>query len=131
MKTYKQYATYKKPTWAPPSWIFGPVWSFLYVLIAISFGYTFYLFFQNRIGFLVLVPFILNLIFNFAYTPLQFRARNFLLATIDVLLVDATLIWALVAIYPYASWVSYMNLPYLAWVCFATVLQITITKLSK
>jgi hypothetical protein len=38
MNTFETYSELVKPTWAPPSWIFGPVWSFLYLLIAISFG---------------------------------------------------------------------------------------------
>ena len=39
MNTTTWYATLLKPTWAPPSWVFGPIWSVLYAIIAISFGY--------------------------------------------------------------------------------------------
>jgi len=89
------------------------------------------LFILQRSGaFLVILPFILNLLFNFAFTPIQFGLKNNLLATIDILLVLTTLIWALYAIYHYVPWVSYINLPYLAWVCFASVLQLTITYLN-
>ena len=131
MKTYKQYFAYKKPSWAPPAWVFAPVWSVLYVLIVVSFGYVFVLYFQHAIPFLVLLPFALNLVFNFAFTTIQFRFRNFVLATLDILLVLGTLVWSILAIYPSAAWVSYINLPYLAWVCFATVLQITVTALNR
>jgi benzodiazapine receptor len=127
---YNWYSQLIRPTWAPPSWLFGPVWSVLYFLIAISYGYTGYLFFTKRISFWILLPFILNLIFNFAFTPLQFGLQNNLLAAVDILLVLGTLIWAMVAIYPYAPWVTYINIPYLAWVSFATVLQLTITYLN-
>ena len=51
-----------KPTWAPPSWLFGPVWSVLYLLIAISFGTVFYKFFNKQVPFIVVLPFVLNLI---------------------------------------------------------------------
>lgn len=131
MKERPQYANYKKPSWAPPGWLFGPVWTVLYVLIAISYGYTAFLFFTGRIDFLILLPFMLNLIFNLAFIPIQFGLRNFALAAIDILLVLATLAWMLVAIYPYAPWVAYINGPYFAWVCFATVLQLTITFLNR
>jgi benzodiazapine receptor len=131
MKTKFQYAEYRKPSWAPPSWIFGPVWTILYCIIAISFGYVAYLYSQNGISFLILAPFILNLIFNVAYSPLQFYFRNFLLASVDILLVLGTLVWALVSIHSYAAWVTYVNIPYLAWVTFATVLQLTITYLNR
>lgn len=124
MKTDQQYKTYKKPTWAPPSWLFGPVWSVLYVLIALSFGYVLILYIRNSIPLLVLMPFVLNLIANFLFTTIQFRFRNFSLALFDVLLVLGTLVWAMIAIYPYAHWVSYANTPYLLWVCFASVLQL-------
>lgn len=131
MRTYTQYGNYRKPRWAPPAWVFAPVWSLLYVLIAISFGYIGYLYFSNEISFLVILPFALNLVFNFAFTTIQFRFRNFTLAALDVALVLATLIWALIVIYPIAPWVAYINLPYLAWVCFATVLQLTVTILNR
>ncbi len=131
MNTYNWYHTLIKPSWAPPAWLFGPVWTALYAIIAVSFGYVGYLFFKGRISFLVLVPFILNLIFNFAFTPLQFGLRNNWLAALDILLVLATLVWALVAIFPFARWVAYINIPYLLWVCFATVLQLTITYLNR
>lgn len=128
--TYNWYQTLVKPSWAPPSWLFGPVWTFLYVLIAISFGKVFILFFQKKISFWVLLPFILNLAFNFAFTPLQFRLQNNVLAAIDILLVLATLIWAMVAIFPHARWVTYTQIQYLIWVSFATILQLTITYLN-
>ncbi len=131
MKTATQYFHYKKPTWAPPSWLFGPVWTVLYILIAISFGYVGYLWFTNAITPQILLPFVLNLIFNFLFTPIQFRLRNFTLAAVDIILVWTTLVWALVTILPIASWVAYINLPYLAWVSFATVLQFTITAMNR
>jgi tryptophan-rich sensory protein len=51
----------------------------------------------------VALPFILNLIFNILFTPIQFGLKNNLLATVDILLVLGTLIWALVAIYPHVK----------------------------
>ena len=128
--TYSWYQSLVKPSWAPPSWLFGPVWSVLYIIIAISFTYVGYLFFKNKIPGMVLLPFVLNLIFNFSFTPLQFGLQNNLLAMIDIVLVLGTLIWALVGIYKYAPWVTYVNIPYIAWVSFATVLQVTITVMN-
>jgi len=131
MENYNWYSQLIKPTWAPPSWLFGPVWSVLYVIIAISFGKVFYLFFQKKISFIIILPFILNLFFNFIFTYLQFRLKNNFLAAIDILLVLITLIWAMIAIFPYAKWVTYIQIPYLLWVSFATILQLTITFLNR
>ena len=131
MNRYYWYSQLIKPSWSPPAWIFGPVWTFLYILIAISFGKVFLKFFQKKVSLIVILPFILNLIFNFAFTPLQFGLKNNLLAAVDVILVLGTLIWAVIAIYPHARWVAYIQIPYLFWVSFATVLQLTITYLNK
>ncbi|MFA4975773.1 MAG: TspO/MBR family protein [Candidatus Paceibacterota bacterium] len=131
MDTYNWYSQLIKPTWAPPSFVFGPVWTFLYVLIVISFGKVFLMAWKKQITFLVALPFLLNLIFNFIFTPIQFGLQNNFLAAIDILLVLGTLIWAMVAIFPYAKWITYIQIPYLLWVSFATVLQLTITFLNK
>jgi tryptophan-rich sensory protein len=99
-------------------------------MIAISFGRVVMLFIDKKIGFIVLLPFILNLIFNFAFTPLQFQLQNNILAAIDILLVLGTLVWAMIAIFPHARWITYIQIPYLVWVSFASVLQLTITYLN-
>jgi tryptophan-rich sensory protein len=133
MNTYNWYSQLIKPLWSPPSWLFGPVWTFLYVLIALSFGKVFWMAAKKEIALIKALPFALNLIFNFAFTPLQFGLKNNLLAAIDILLVLGTLIWALYAIWhasPKIRWVVYVNIPYLLWVTFATCLQLTITYLN-
>ncbi len=130
MNTYTWYQELVRPGWAPPSWLFGPVWAVLYAIIAVSFGHVAYLYLQGRIPFMVFLPFLFNLAFNFAFTPLQFGLQNNILAAIDILLVLGTLGWALYAIHSYAAWVAYVNIPYVAWVAFASVLQLTITYLN-
>lgn len=119
-----------RPDWAPPSWLFGPVWTVLYTIIAVSFGYVGYLFLKGKISFFVFLPFLLNIVFNLLFTPLQFGLQSNILAAIDILLVLGAIIWLMLAIYPYAAWVVYANIPYLLWVSFATVLQLTITYLN-
>lgn len=134
MNTYTWYQTLIKPSWSPPAWLFGPVWSILYVIIAVTYGTVFYKVFTKQIPLIVALPFALNLIFNFAFTPLQFGLKNNLFAAADILLVLGTLIWALYAVWhasPDLHWVAYANIPYLLWVSFATVLQLTITYLNR
>lgn len=119
-----------KPTWAPPGWLFGPVWSVLYIIIFASFGFVFYKIWQGELPRIIALPFALNLLFNFAFTPIQFGLKSNALAAVDILLVLVTLVWALYIIYPHFKWVALINIPYLLWVCFATVLQLTITYLN-
>ena len=126
-----RYAELVRPSWAPPSWLFGPVWTLLYAIIAVSFGTVFYRAWTGVLPYSVTIPFVLNIIFNAAFTPLQFGLRNNTLAAIDIVLVLATLAWALYAVYEYIPWVTYVNLPYFAWVSFAIVLQLTITYLNR
>jgi benzodiazapine receptor len=124
------YASLIKPVWAPPSWVFGPVWSLLYVLIAISFVYVFIEFARRKLPASVALPFALNLVFNFAFSPIQFVLQNNLLAAADIIAVLCTLVWALAVIWPYHRSVVYANMPYLLWTGFATVLQLTVTYLN-
>jgi len=130
MDTFGWYQQLIKPSWSPPAWLFGPVWTLLYVVIAVSFGTVLYRAATDRLPWIIALPFLLNLAFNLAFTPLQFGLKNNLLALIDIVLVLASLVWALAAITPHARWVAYANLPYLLWVCFATALQSSITYLN-
>src|SRR5574343_486329 len=117
---YNWYSTLIKPSWSPPSWIFGPVWSVLYTLIAITYRTVFYKIYTKEIPAFI----------AFSFTYFQFSLKNNLLASIDILLVLITLIWALILIYPHMKWVAISNIPYLLCVSFATVLQLTITFLN-
>lgn len=125
------YSELIKPSWAPPTWLFGTVWSILYPIIFISFGYVLYQLAKGRIGWGIALPFLLSLVFNFAFTYIQFRLKNNVLASADILLTVVTLIWAMVAIFPEYPAITYVNIPYLLWGSFATILQITITYLNR
>lgn len=125
------YNQLTQPFFAPPAWVFGPVWTVLYIVIGFSFGHVLWLALKRRIPWKTALPFGLNLLFNLAFTPLQFGLKNNALAALDILLVLGTLVWALRAIWPHKRWVALANLPYLAWVLFATVLQLSITWLNR
>jgi translocator protein len=131
--TYTWYETLIRPEWAPPAWLFGPVWSVLYLIIFVTFAVVFYKSFKKEISPAIALPFILNLVFNFLFSPIQFGLQNNLLALIDVVLVVLTLVWGLVVLWKASKklrWIVYLNLPYLLWTIFATTLQATITFLN-
>lgn len=131
MNTFNWYENLVKPSWAPPSWLFGTVWPFLYLIITVSFFAVFYKATSKQIPVAVVIPFALNLLFNFSFSPIQFGLRNNFLASINITLVVVTLIWAFVAIWPHMRWVVYANIPYLLWGLFATALQFSITYLNR
>lgn len=130
-QTYEWYATLVKPSWAPPSFLFGPVWTVLYILIAISFGFVVRLWWDKKINWKIALPFGLNIIFNLLFTPIQFGLRNNELALVDIILVLATLIWAMKVIYKVKREIALAQIPYLLWVSFATLLQLNITLLNR
>ncbi len=134
MNTFNSYSQLIKPSWAPPSWVFGPVWTVLYALIALTYGTIFYHVYTGKVKWVVALPFVLNLIFNAAFTPLQFGLKNNLLASVDILLVLITLVWALGIVWyrvPEMKWIVYTNIPYLLWVSFATTVQLAITVMNR
>jgi tryptophan-rich sensory protein len=134
MNEIRLYTQLIKPSWAPPSWVFGPVWTVLYAIIALSFGTIFYKALTRQIPWMVALPFALNLVFNFAFPTIQFRFVNNFLASIDILLVVVTLVWALYAVWhnvPELRWIVYVNIPYLLWGVFATSVQLGITYLNR
>lgn len=130
MQNYTYYTELLKPSWAPPSWVFAPVWTILYLIIIISFGYVLVKYTKNEFRTGIFLPFFFNALFNILFTPIQFKLQNNFLASIDILLILGTLVWAMKAIWPRTRWVALANFPYLAWVCFATILQISITILN-
>ena len=131
MNTFSNYANLIKPSFAPPSWVFGPVWAVLYSIIFSTYGYVFYQFLNKKLPFFVILPFLLNLIFNFSFTYFQFSLKNNVLAAIDIILVLITIVWMFIAIWPYYKPVVYLNIPYLLWVSFATLVQLSITYLNR
>ena len=130
MNEYNWYSQLIKPEWAPPAWLFGPVWTVLYVIIAITFITVVVMVWKKKWPKSMLWPFMLNLLFNFSFTPLQFGLQNNFLAAIDILLVLGTLVWTMYAVWPKARWITYALIPYLLWVSFASVLQLSITYLN-
>jgi tryptophan-rich sensory protein len=130
MENYAYYSELLKPSWAPPAWVFGPVWMVLYLIIIVSFGFVLIKYSKKEYTTSIFIPFFLNAFFNVLFTPIQFGLKSNILATIDILLVLGTLVWAMKIIWPRARWVAIVNFPYLAWVYFATILQVTVTVLN-
>jgi len=126
MDTREWYRALKKPSWAPHESVFGQVWSVLYIIIFAVNAYVIILLFQDKITYKTALPFWLNLLFNFLFTPVQFGLRNNLLAVIVILLVLVTIIWSMIAIWPFDKFLSIAFVPYLIWVVIASALQISI-----
>jgi len=125
------YANLKKPSWAPAESVFGQVWSVLYIIIIAVNIYVVYLLLNNKVSWYIALPFWINLFFNLLFTPIQFGLRSNALACIDIFIVLFTIIWAMIVIWQYAPFATLLFIPYLVWVCIATVLQVSITYLNR
>jgi tryptophan-rich sensory protein len=125
------YEELVKPAWAPPAPVFGIVWSILYPIIIVAYGYVIYRIARGEFPPALLVPILLNVAANIAFTPIQFGLRNLWLAELDIVVVLATIVWSMIAIWPHARWASLALTPYLVWVMIATALQSSITWLNR
>lgn len=130
MNWLEWYNSLVKPDWTPAPGTIGTIWQILYPIILITFGYVFMQFFRGKVTGFVALPFMINLLSNLVFTPIQFGMRNMPLASVDIMIVWTSLIWLLIAIWPYHRWVAFAQFPYLAWVSIATVLQLSITFMN-
>ena len=121
------YDSLVKPAWTPEPGTIGLVWQILYPIILVSFGYVFVQAVRGRLPWVVALPFVVNLVANLAFTPIQFGLRNLDLAALDIVVVWLTIPWMMVAIWNHHGWVAVAQIPYFAWVSIASVLQLSIT----
>ena len=123
------YATLKKPSWNPPNWIFGPVWTGLYTTMAIAAWLVW-----KRGGFagqrVALSLFLAQLLFNALWSPLFFGLRHPALAFADIVLLWLALLGTVAAFWSARPIAGALLLPYLAWVTFASALNFALWRLN-
>ncbi len=125
--TTERYAELQQPAWAPPSWLFGPVWTVLYVMIAIS-GWLVW----RRTGWSKeLIPYAVQLVLNAIWTPLFFGANAIGLALIEIVVLWAAIAWTVVTFRQVSRPAAALLLPYWAWTSFATALNAAIWWLNR
>lgn len=118
------YRSLNKPSWTPPSWLFAPAWSILYLMIAIA-GWLVW----RAAGFgPALAVWALNLVFNAAWSWLMFGRRQIAVALLDALAMFVTIVAFIILAWPISTGASWLFVPYLAWVSFAAALNANILK---
>lgn len=116
------YAGLEKPFFSPPNWLFGPVWSLLYILMGVSS----YLVFikpasaERKIG---LDVYVVTLVLNFAWSFLFFYFRSPGLALIDIVILWFFILGMIIQFYRVRPLAGLLQIPYLLWVTFATMLN--------
>lgn len=121
------YQSLEKPGWQPPSYIFGPVWTVLYVLMGVAAWRVWKAGGRTE----PMTLYALQLGLNVAWSFLFFRARNLKWAVLDILALLSVLVATTTSFYRVDKVAGYLMMPYLAWVTFATVLTLSIYTKNK
>ncbi len=123
------YESLDRPVWAPPAWLFGPVWTALYATIGIAAWLVWRHPDRDRVR-TALVWWSVQLALNLAWTPLFFAARQYGLALLDILLLLAALSTTVVRFRRLSLPAALLLVPYLLWVAFASALNASIWHLA-
>ena len=111
-----------RPSFSPPNWLFGPVWTILYILMGISL----FLIWKQGVSKernIAMFVFLLQLLLNFAWSFIFFYYNMIGLALIEIILLWIIILVMLVLFYKIKPMAAYLNIPYLLWVSFATILN--------
>jgi translocator protein len=123
------YETLRKPWWRPPNWLFGPAWTVLYLMIAIS-GWLVW----RKAGLagaaLPLGVYAVHLLVNAAWSWLFFGRRRMDLALVDVTLLWLSIVAMILLFRPISATAAWLLVPYLVWVSFAAFLNWTMMRLN-
>ncbi|MDI1460464.1 tryptophan-rich sensory protein [Catellatospora sp. KI3] len=121
------YAALARPGWAPPSWLFGPVWTVLYAMIALS-GWLVW----RAVGWgPQLVPYAVQLVLNAVWTPLFFGAGQRGAALVDIVALWLAIGATVLAFRKVSAPATWLLVPYWLWVSFATALNFSIWQLNQ
>ncbi|MCX7626115.1 MAG: tryptophan-rich sensory protein [Candidatus Sumerlaeaceae bacterium] len=120
------YASLPKPSWTPPGWVFGPVWSVLYALMAVA-GWLVWK--QTGWGHTAMLLFGIQLALNTLWSPLFFGLHRPDWAFIDIVALWLAIVATTIAFWRVSATAGLLFLPYLGWVSFATVLNFAIMRM--
>ena len=124
------YSTLNKPSFNPPNYLFGPVWSVLYILMGIGL----YLILQTPKSAMrtkSIVLFAVQLILNLSWSFIFFNAQSPFAALIIIGILWIAILMMMIYFHTLSPIASYLQIPYLLWVSFATVLNTAIWILNK
>lgn len=120
------YPTLNKPSWTPPSWLFGPVWTLLYIMMAVAA----WLVWRAGEARAAMILFGAQLLLNLAWSFLFFGARSPVLGLIDIVALWLAIAATIFAFAMRSRLAAFLMLPYLCWVSFATALNASIWMLN-
>jgi tryptophan-rich sensory protein len=117
------YAFLSKPSFNPPSWIFAPVWTLLYVLMGIALFLVYQKAVKNKLAWRAAIFFLIHLFFNFSWSIVFFGLKMIPLALANIVFLWLMIVCLVVLFWRIDKRASMLLWPYLAWVSFASVLN--------
>ena len=124
------YAGLQKPSFQPPNWLFGPVWTLLYILMGISL----YLVWKQPVSALrnkALTIFTIQFVLNFCWSIIFFNQHQIGLALIEIIVMWICILITIFQFGKLSSIAAWLLVPYISWVSFATILNAAIWKLNS
>lgn len=122
------YVTLNKPFFNPPNYLFGPVWTVLYLMMGISLGMIINAKHSNKNKSLII--FSIQLVLNFFWSVIFFSLQSPGWAAIEIIAMWLSIIYMIRNFYKINKWAGWLQIPYLLWVTFASVLNISIYVLN-
>jgi tryptophan-rich sensory protein len=122
------YVTLNKPFFNPPNYLFGPVWTVLYLMMGISLGMIINAKHSNKNKSLII--FSIQLVLNFFWSVIFFSLQSPGWAAIEIIALWLSIIYMIRNFYKINKWAGWLQIPYLLWVTFASVLNISIYVLN-
>jgi translocator protein len=122
------YDGLNKPEWNPPSWVFGPVWTALYVMMGVAAWLVWDRYRDEAKGALTL--FVVQLVFNAGWSAIFFGLQSPGLAFLEILVLWLLIAATIVVFWRHRPLAGALLLPYIGWVSFAAVLNFTIWRLN-
>ena len=121
------YQQLNKPVFTPPNWLFGPAWTLLYILMAVS---AYLVWQQVSWDWSILKWYFLQLGLNFLWSFLFFGLRQPGLAFLEIVLLQAAILKTFVEFKHVSQLAGYLLVPYIGWVGFASLLNLAIVILN-
>ena len=125
------YAGLNKPFFTPPDWLFGPVWTVLYLLMALSAFLVWQKGLDSPAVKIALALYLLQLILNALWTPLFFGLKMPLVAFIEILLLWTAIVLTIIASARVSILAGLLLLPYIVWTSFAALLNCSLWLLNR
>jgi tryptophan-rich sensory protein len=125
------YTELQKPAFNPPNWVFAPVWTVLYIMMAFSAFIVVGKGLDTPAVKIALIAFVIQLILNALWTPVFFGAHLIFLALLEIILLWLAILFTIVTFYKVSISAALLLIPYLLWVTFAAVLNAALWLLNK